>query len=48
MADAAGLNFDPNLARTRLGNFAFDDFKRPAGAGDLDSTHFRHKNLFED
>jgi hypothetical protein len=45
MADAAGLDFDPHLAGTRLGNFAFNDFKRPAGTGNLDSTHFRHKKF---
>jgi hypothetical protein len=43
VANAAGLDFDPHLAGAGLGNFAFNDFKRSARAGDLGSAHFGHK-----
>jgi hypothetical protein len=46
VTDATGLDFYSDLAGTGLGNFAFNDFKRPAGAGDLGSAHFRHKKLW--
>jgi hypothetical protein len=45
VTDAAGLDFDPDLTGPGLGNFAFNDFKRPAGAGDLGSAHLGH-NFF--
>jgi hypothetical protein len=45
VTNAAGLDFDPHLTGTRLGNFAFNDFKRSAGAGDLGSAHLGHKIL---
>jgi hypothetical protein len=45
VANAARLNFNPYLTGAGLGDFAFDDFKRPAGMGNLDNAHFRHKNL---
>jgi hypothetical protein len=43
VTNTTGLDFNPNLTGTRLGDFAFNDFKRPAGAGDLGSTHLGHK-----
>jgi hypothetical protein len=43
VANAAGLDFDPDVTGTRLGNVAFNDFKRSAGAGDLGSAHLGHK-----
>jgi hypothetical protein len=33
VANAAGPNFDPHLTGTGLGDFAFDDFKRPPARG---------------
>ena len=43
MANAAGLDFDPDGAGTGLGNFAFDEFKGSVGFGNLSSAHFWHK-----
>ena len=39
MADATGLDFDSHATRFGLRNFAFDNFKRPFGAGNLDGSH---------
>jgi hypothetical protein len=44
VTDAAGLNFDPHPAGIRQGDFAFNNLKRPAGAGDLCNTHLWHKS----
>src|SRR6185312_5037460 len=44
VANAAGLNFNAHPSGRRLGNRPFDNFNRPAGAGDLRYLHFvRHK-----
>jgi hypothetical protein len=45
MANATGLDLDPHLAGAGLRNFTFNQFKRPAGPGDLGSTHFWHNHL---
>jgi hypothetical protein len=45
VADAAGLDFDPNLVACGIGNVSFDKFEITAGLADLDSFHFRH-NFF--
>jgi hypothetical protein len=45
MANATGLDLDPYLAGAGLRNFTFNQFKRPAGPGDLRSTHFWHNHL---
>jgi hypothetical protein len=42
VADAAGLDFNPDLAAARLGNISFNEFESTAGFADLDSLHFRH------
>jgi hypothetical protein len=42
VADAAGFDFNPDLAAARLGNISFDEFEITAGFADLDSLHFRH------
>src|SRR5262249_23085754 len=44
-ANAAGLHFDADLARTGLGNIALDNFKIAAGFRNLDCFHFHHETL---
>jgi hypothetical protein len=43
VANAAGLDLDSDPPGFGLRNFAFDEFKVSARAGDLSSTHFCHK-----
>src|SRR5439155_6289108 len=45
VTDAAGLDFDPHPAGGGLGNFTFNDFKRPVWTGDLGGTHLWHSLL---
>src|SRR5882762_5565492 len=42
VADAAGLDFDPDLVAGGIGNVSLDEFEITAGLADLDSFHFRH------
>src|SRR6185369_2758707 len=42
VAQAASLNLDPNLPRSRLRNRAVHQFKRPARAGHLHCTRSTH------
>jgi len=42
VADAAGFDFNPDLAAAGLGNVSFDEFEITAGFTDLDSFHSRH------
>jgi hypothetical protein len=42
VTDATSLDFDSHAAGIRLGDFAFNDFKRPAGTGNLRGTHLWH------
>jgi len=42
VADAAGLDLNPDLGATGLGNISFDEFEITAGFADLDSLHSRH------
>jgi hypothetical protein len=42
VADAAGFDFNPDLAAGGLGNVSFDEFEITAGLADLDSLHLRH------
>jgi hypothetical protein len=42
VADAAGLDFDPDLVAGGIGNVSFDEFEITAGLAHLDSFHFRH------
>jgi hypothetical protein len=46
MADSAGLDFDPHPAGDRLGNLAFNNFKRPGRSGDLRGAHLWHKQVW--
>jgi hypothetical protein len=39
VADAAGFDFNPDLAAGGLGNVSFDEFEITAGLADLDSFH---------
>jgi hypothetical protein len=39
VADAARGYLDKNLSRSGRRDFTFDEFERPAGAGDLSNTH---------
>jgi hypothetical protein len=45
VADAAGFDFNPDLAAGGLGNVPFDEFEIAAGFVDLDSLHSQH-NFF--
>ena len=45
VADAAGLDFDPDLVAGGIGNVSFDELEITSGLADLDSFHFRH-NFF--
>src|SRR5208282_315376 len=45
VANATSLDFDSNPTGGRLGNFAFDNFKRSARMGDLRSSHLWHKQV---
>jgi hypothetical protein len=47
VADAASLHPDANVARTGLGEFFFDEFKRGLGGWDLNGTasHGWHKHF---
>jgi hypothetical protein len=42
VADAAGFDFNPDLAAAGLGNVSFDELEITARFADLDSLHFRH------
>jgi len=42
VADAAGFDFDPDLAAGGIGNVSFDEFEIAVGFADLDSLHSRH------
>src|SRR6266567_592385 len=42
VADATSLDFDSHPAGARLGDFTFNDFKRPVWSGDLRGTHLYH------
>jgi hypothetical protein len=42
VADAAGFDFNPDLAATGVRNVSFDEFEIAAGFADLDSFHSRH------
>jgi len=44
MADAAGLNFDPDLPRFGLGTLALDQLERSVRFWDLNRFHFCHFN----
>jgi hypothetical protein len=44
VTDTACLNLDANLSGSGLRNLAFNDFKRPIRARDLDSTHLWHSH----
>jgi hypothetical protein len=39
VANAAGFDFDPDLAASGLGNASLDEFEITAGLADLDSFH---------
>jgi hypothetical protein len=43
VTNAAGLDLEAQLKGARPGNFAFNNFKRSAGAVDLGSAHLGHK-----
>ena len=45
MADAAGLDLDPNRSGRRLGNLALYELKRPFRSWYLYSPHVRHGSL---
>jgi hypothetical protein len=42
VTDAAGLHLQAHIAPAGLRNFAFDDFKRPVGFGNLHYAHLCH------
>jgi hypothetical protein len=42
VADAAGFDFNPDLAAGGLGNVPFDEFEITASFADLDGFHSRH------
>ena len=45
VADTTGLDFDSHQAGARLGDFAFNKFKRPGWPGNLGGTHLWHNWL---
>ena len=45
MANPAGFDADPDLARRGLGHFPFDQLERPARPCNLRRTHLRHYPL---
>lgn len=47
VTQAAGLDFDPHLARTRLRNLALNKLQRTLWAGGFDCTHLRHGVLMQ-
>ncbi len=43
VTDAAGLDLDPHPSGWGLRDFAFHEFKWPAGVADLGGSHLGHK-----